>query len=311
MNVRELVGPPPPALAGVLAEFETQFSYPLGPGRTFRISHGDDYTRFYRAMGESVCFVAEADCAIAGTLGVAFRNLILPEGRECAVAYVGDLKITPAARGGRTLLKLLRAAHVWSNGRARAAFAVVMDGTEITPEKYSGRASLPAFRKLGAVAVLRVSTQDATAGDCCAATCESALASFRRLSAGRHALCGGDPELRSGIPPSWIMCADGSACGRIEDTMKAKRLFASDGSELSSVHLSCFAYRTIEAGAALLRVALGRASHLGFPALFVSVAEPDAAAFLNLFPGMVAAPATIYGTGLASDALWNINTAEI
>jgi hypothetical protein len=227
------------------------------------------------------------------------------------VAYVGDLKIAPVARGGRTLLKLLRAAHVWGSERGIAAFGVVMDGTEKTPEQYSGRAAIPAFRKLGAVAVLRLSAQSMAAGDCCTATCENALSCFRRLSAGRYALCGGNPELRSGTPPSWILCSDGSACGRMEDTMKAKRLFASDESELSSVHLSCFAYRTIETGAALLRTALGRARHLGFPALFVSVAEPDAAAFLNLFPGTVAAPATIYGTGLASGPLWNINTAEI
>ena len=42
-----------------LARFEEQFTYPLGPGRTLRISHGDDYPRFFRAIGDAACFVAE------------------------------------------------------------------------------------------------------------------------------------------------------------------------------------------------------------------------------------------------------------
>ena len=63
MNVHALSAPPPTALARALDRFEGQFRYPLGPGRSFRISHGDDYPRFFRAMGEGACFVAERDGA--------------------------------------------------------------------------------------------------------------------------------------------------------------------------------------------------------------------------------------------------------
>ena len=59
MIVHELHGPPAPELARALAEFEAGFTYPLGPGRTFHICHGDDYPCFFRAMGEAACFVAE------------------------------------------------------------------------------------------------------------------------------------------------------------------------------------------------------------------------------------------------------------
>src|SRR5207248_147124 len=45
MTVYALRDRPPPALALALTAFEHQFTYPLGPGRTFRLSHGDDYPR--------------------------------------------------------------------------------------------------------------------------------------------------------------------------------------------------------------------------------------------------------------------------
>jgi hypothetical protein len=98
----------------------------------------------------------------------------------------------------------------------------------------------------------------------------------------------------------------------LEDTRKAKRLIAEDGSEIVSAHLSCFAYSTATAGAKLLGVALQKARHLGFPSLFVAVAEPDASnlsAALGKVQGL-AAPAIVYAAGLATGS-WNINSSEI
>ena len=66
MNLHHLSGPPTPELARALATFEEQFTYPLGPDRWFRISHGDDYPRFFRAIGEAACFVAERDGRVVG-----------------------------------------------------------------------------------------------------------------------------------------------------------------------------------------------------------------------------------------------------
>lgn len=99
-----LQGPPPSGLARALETFEQQFTYPLGPGRSFRISHGADYMRFYRAMGEVArVFVAERDGQVMGTVAAAVRPLRTPEGREQHSAYIGDLKILPAEQGGRTI----------------------------------------------------------------------------------------------------------------------------------------------------------------------------------------------------------------
>ena len=96
LTMHHLSGPPSLDLAGKLAAFEEQFIYPLGPGRHFRITHGEDYPRFFRAMGEAVCFVVEQEDRVAGTLGMAIRRLILPDGTSRRAAYFGDLKIAPA-----------------------------------------------------------------------------------------------------------------------------------------------------------------------------------------------------------------------
>jgi hypothetical protein len=53
MIVHQLCSAPSPSQAKALAEFEGQFNYPLGAGRSFRISHGEDYPRFFRAIGKA------------------------------------------------------------------------------------------------------------------------------------------------------------------------------------------------------------------------------------------------------------------
>jgi hypothetical protein len=315
MTVHRLCGPPPLELARALADFEAQFTYPLGPGRSFRIAHGDDYPRFFRAIGEAACFVAERQGRVLGTLGAALRSLTLPTGGERAVVYLGDLKVAPSARGGSTLPRLVRAARDWAAGRANAAFGVVMDGTPVTPERYTDRLGIPAFRALGNVMVRRLPTPKERAGPDArfVSPTDWAEACYRRLSAGRHASPGGQPGERSEMTPVWLTHPDGLSCGRLEDTRRAKRLFADDGSEMRSAHLSVFAYQDPSAGVALLRDALPRAARLGFPALFVAVAGPEAEAFraaLGDLPA-VAAAATVFGTGLEPASLWNINTAEI
>lgn len=305
----------PKELAETLAWFESQFTYPLGPGRFFRISHGDDYARFFRAIGEAACFVAERQGNVLGTLGAALRRLLLPDGQEYPAVYLGDLKITPAARSGRTMMRLVEAMHRWAGSRARAAFSVVMDGTPVTPQRYTGRLGIPLFQEIGKIAVLRLQTgQRPTDPDLCGTTsAESGDACYRRLSASRYACPGGAPAERSETEPLWLMTADGRACGRLEDTLRAKRLIADNGEEMRSAHMSCFGYQDPRAGAQLLHVASRFAADRGFPALFVAVAAPEAEAFCLALSDVevVVAPATVFGAGLEPGPLWNINTAEI
>src|SRR5262249_21308507 len=90
---------------------------------------------------------------------------------------------------------------------------------------------------------------------------------FRELAKGRFASPVGDPRERSVMTPVWLAAADGTACGCLEDTRRAKRLIADDDAEMISAHLSSFAYRNPQAGADLVRSALAYAEKLGYPAL--------------------------------------------
>lgn len=314
MIVQRIHAAPAIELARALAEFEAQFRYPLGPGRTFRISHGDDYPRFFRAMGDAACFIAIHEGEVIGTLGATIRRLTQADAGERLVAYLGDLKVASVARRGRAVIELVRAMIEWASPRVDAAFSVVMDGTAVTPERYAGRMGIPRMEAIGKAIIFQLRTlRDSARPQSFIATRENCLACHRRLGAGRCALSDGDPGERSESPPQWLMLPDGSACGCVEDTLKAKRLLADDGEEMRSMHLSCFAYGSIGSGAELVRAAMQRAGQLGFWALFVAIAEPEAAGFAAALtePPLAVAPATIFGTGLAASPLWNINTSEI
>jgi hypothetical protein len=310
-----LQDPPESCLARELEVFEEQFRYPLGPGRTFRISHGADYPRFFRAIGEAAVFVAERHGRVLGTVGGALRPLRIPGGSQLSAGYVGDLKVLPAARGGLTLLRLARAMQAANAGRAEAMFCVVMDGTPVLPAAYSGRLGIPAFSELGQITVLRIPTTGThgTGAEDPPCTSAAGLADcWRNWTEDRYATPAGNPALRSELPPTPLVLPDGAACGLLEDTRRAKRLLTDDG-ELRSAHLSDFAYRSEPDAAALLRAALPLAARHGLPALFAAVCAAEAEAvqaYLDI-PDIVAAAATVYGSGLQPGRRWSMNTAEI
>jgi hypothetical protein len=213
------------------------------------------------------------------------------------------------------LARLARAADSWLRPKVDAAFGVVMGGTSQTPDAYTGRAGIQDFRELGRVTVLRIAGNTSMARNPAQlhSTQEAVRAAYRQLSLGRYACPTRDEaQQRSKITPVWLLQADGSACGMLEDTRKAKRLITGEGSELLSAHLSCFAYNSFFAAADLIRAALRQAVELGFPALFVAVAEQDARELRATLHDVevLAAPAIVYGAGLTPGA-WNINSSEI
>lgn len=314
MNILALDAPPGAALAQALSRFESRFTYPLGESTAFRISHGEDYSRFYRAMGESRVVVAERDGEVIGSLGGAIRSVRTPARDSVRALYVGDLKIVPGLEAGLILVRLAAALILWATPRVQAAYGVVMDGTHKIPPRYTGRFGIPAFGELAKVMVLRLACEsgaNAVKGNGCAEA--DGCRTFEALTRGDFAPMSGSAAERSGIPPQWLRLESGLACGMLEDTAKAKRLFEVGGDELRSAHLSCFAFARPDAGAQLLREAAARAAGLGFPALFCAV-PADRAQQLLVALGSLActlAPATVYGAGLASECAWHLNTSEI
>ncbi len=315
MKVYALNGPPPTWLADALAEFESPFRYPLGPDRTFHISHGEDYSLFFRAQGNGKCFVAEHQNRILGVLGTAIRRIWMPNGQERLVGYLGDLKIAAEARGGLVLGRLARAAAAWLRPKVDAAYCVVMDGTGVTPQAYTNRAGIPMFGEVGRLGVLRVSGDGGVPpnpADCFLTTPEAGLSCYQQLSRGRYACPVEHVSARSQMAPVWLRHPKGLACGLLEDTRRAKRLIISDGSELLSAHLSCFACGSLAAGAELIREALRRTIALDLPGLFLAVPADEDASLCESLAGLkiLPAPATVYGSGFEKGD-WNINTSEI
>lgn len=312
MNVHELMKPPPAWLSQALAEFEAQFRYPLGPGRSFRISHGRDYVTFFQAMGEARVFVAERGGIVLGTLAAIVRTLRFPDGETRRVAYLCDLKVTPQARGGRALFLLLNALQDRLKAPCQGyAYAVVMNGTPRTPGEYSGQLGLPAFEKLDEFAILRIPTSGASSGDHGIQASQNAVeATYGRLTQGQYTPLSGDSAVRSQMPPVYLESTD--ACGVLEDTRLGKRLIDDAENEMVSAHLSRFAYAEVTAGARLLNRALARAKDAGFPALFTALPASGAARLAEYLPPQtVLTSASVYACGFTGKAAWRIDTAEI
>ena len=315
MNLHLLRGDPDARLAAALERFEREFTYPLGEGRRFRIAHGGDGWRFFAALGEAVYIVAERDGEVVGVLGAALRQVRRPDGSDTTALYIGDLKIAASARGGLVLIRMLRALRKWVGPSVDAAFAVVMDGTVPTPDAYTGRLGLPVFHPLDAIAILWLHTGGSALPEAVSAQTAGGIRGssvFSALAVGSHRLPYADPALRSRLVPRWWIAGD-RACGRLEDTLRAKRLTTTDGEEMRSAHLSCFAYRERNDGLAVLAAALEHAAADGYPMLFTAVPATEAGAWRGLLGGRVRsiAPATVFGTGLAMPGPWRINTADI
>jgi len=315
MRIHQFSATLPPELIGKLEIFESQFEYPLGAEASFRILHGADYSLFFRSIGRATCFVAETEGRLTGVLTTVARPLWLPSGDEQTIIYVCDLKVAPFARGGRTLFRLIRMAQACPSTPSFLVFGIVMDGTSTVPTRYTGRAGIPLFGSISAVTILRFSSvaTTGTTPPVCAVSRQEVLDCFRRLSKGRYATPCGQPEARSQHPPAWLMLPDGTACGLLEDTLKAKRLVRPDGTEIISAHLSCFAFRTVDSGVRLIESALVLCRERGLPAMFVAVTRENAVKILDSFDhsGITVASATLYGNGLKPGVAWNINTSEI
>ena len=315
MTITLLDRAPSSDLAAGLADFEAGFTYPLGAGRGFRISHGSDYSRFFRSMGRAACFVAQDGNRVVGALACVVRHLSLPAGGACEAAYLADLKVLPGAGSGRILLRLASAAQTWGSRFTDKAFAVVMEGTRATPDRYTGRVGIPRLEEVARIAILRIPT-DGSAGAPVGRYVDDpdrAEISWRALAAGACYASGGDPAERSEISPEPIALADGAACGRLEDTRRAKRLITLEGDEMISAHLARFAFRSPEAGADLIREACRRSGARGYPALFVAVGDSAAAAIHERLADcpITVAPARVYACALSTGSPWIVNTSEI
>lgn len=302
----------PPPVGASLRALEGVFDYPLGPKERFRIDHGAEYGRFYGSMGESACAVGYEGAETVATASAALRRASWPGGEGAAV-YGGDLKVHPRARGGPVYHRVAGKIAAWSAARAQRAYCVVMGGTPLTPESYSGRAGLPALRCAGRLEIFSLAAAPGTA-DAEPAPQADWDGIFSDLTRGSVVPSGGAPAARSVVHPMYLVGSSGAACGRLEDTRLAKRLIRGDGSEIRAAHLAAFACADARAGADLVRRALSLASARGAERLFVCVpaaqAVDMAASLADLAPGR--APAEVFASGdWPAGVDWIVSSSEI
>jgi hypothetical protein len=302
-------------LTAALEQFESQFRYPLGSDSWFRISHGDDYTCFFRAIGQAECLVATRDSKVVGVISSTICDFRGPGNHDGRAVYISDLKVSePAA--GRTLLRLIHGVRDRDLLHPLSAYSVVMDGTGQTPTAYTGRLGIPAFHELAKIMILRIPC-DAVDHTEVNHVRDHAIPDvklcYRRLTADHFATSGGHSLIRSLMKPVGLIHADGNSCGILEDTRRGKLLFRADGTEMLSGHLSCFGYGSVLHAAGFLRGAMLTCRRLNIPALFVSVPADDVEGILQHLPteSIVRAPATVFGYALRAEQKWSINTAEI
>jgi hypothetical protein len=123
----------------------------------------------------------------------------------------------------------------------------------------------------------------------------------------------GDAELRSQREPLGIALPHGEACAILEDTRRAKRLFARDGCEIVSAHLSRFAFRSPADGARLIRGALEECRRRQMTAAFVAAAPGHVTALLQALgiPPTVDTTVSVFGYGFPAGLPWYVDTSEI
>lgn len=328
-----------------ISNFEAGFRYPLSPTEHFSISHGADYSLFYRSMGKSLVLAAEQDELPIATVAATIRELHSPSGNIHRCAYIGDLKYRKSTGASRQLLNLLLELQTWCIQKADSALAVVMGGTQKLPDSYSGRLGLREMKRLGTMHIYRIPIQSpASCGQfkeaelIASARAQSIIDTSPRNFFSFKPIQNGDSESEctSLISPIWLGTnapvsitaagssespSGGSAVGCLQDTRKAKRLFREDGSEILNAHLTNFYFDSIDSAASIIESALESARENDFEALFLSVdieRSQQLSAVLEKF-GATKSEAIIYGAGVIaeeqfndhSNRNWCINSSEV
>lgn len=302
-TLHRLHEPPPEWLGAALERFERQFTYPLGEHGRFSISHGRDYLPFFAAMGQATLLVAEAAGEVLGTLArverwIEFRG---EQPTRQLAHYLADLKVSPAAHGGRVLARLLAEAKddILESG-SRSCYGIVMKGTGRLPTDYTGRLGVPTFERLAEIMVLRFSTDAGSQSAVPELVAEPRLPTCL-VTGGRH-------HLRSRMQPVPIL---GTAW--LEDTRRGKTLWTDDGEEMVSAHLSGFHFHDPAEGASIIQATLSQVEAAGMNAMFVAVPKCACAELVAALPGVrvEASPAMVFGVNLRRGYDWWVDTAEI
>lgn len=316
MNIFPLDNPPDEALAAALCKFEQQFRYPLGDTTHFHISHGADYTAFYRSMGSQFSLFIAMEQQVCGVIAVVLRTLRRPDGKQQITAYVGDLKVAPQYQGSGLSAQLMRAALYWAKPRCDSGFAVVMEGTAITPDRYSKIYSLPDFAVTNRQVIVGLPVfpnQTLSQIEVDHADQNSVLKLYQYLCQNAYSLVAETRIQNSEMEEIPLISPRQTACGILKNTRLTKQLINTKHEPMAIEHLSYLAYQTPSAVLPLIHQASALAAKRGVDFLFFSLPRQHTHELLNSIRGLkpILAPATIYSHGLKHGSPWFINSAEV
>jgi hypothetical protein len=295
-----------------MAQFEKEFEYPLGEQQTFTISHGMDYLKFFRRMGQVTCFTARCHSGVSGVLTTVQRRLYIPGKGVTQAVYLCDLKVSTKTQSAPIFFQLVKEAREFYQGQDLPAYGVVMHGTHRNPAQYTGAFGIPRFSALGEVAILRIPVRAAKTDGADKSSVKAAVEVFESLNSKSAHARAQNSQMGARYEPTGLLSNRGAACGILTDTLESKRLY-SGSTELVSAHLSQFAYDRLEDGIDVVRTALRLCSERDIPALFLSLPQTKLAEWKEHehYPHSTFSGATIYGLGLEPGHQWNINTSEV
>jgi hypothetical protein len=298
MKIHRITGTPSPEMAEALSRFEMEFRYPLGPELTFSISHGPDYSRFFRSMGDARIYFAETSGKIVGALAVVGRTVTLADGSVIPAAYICDAKVVSEYRGRTVLGRLAMTARddTLADGYT-SAYSIVMSGSTPTA-RHTGRIGIPEFRNIGKLAILRFDTRS---------PCRLPVTIPALETPNPHRIHGADASPCSKVTP--VHLEAGGASGTLVDTRNGKQLWQSDGTEMISAHLINPHFTTSDDLTELIRIACLKASEMGLAGMFLSL-PVNSVTTDSIDTGATLAHASVYGTGLP-EGNWIVNTSEI
>ena len=300
--------------------FERSILAPLLGGTPTSYEHPRDYNRFFRAIAEHRSYFARdrSSGSIIGSLtGVAWR-LRLPGGGRRRAVYLMRYRIAPAARTGPAMLYLLARIMPFVALYGRTTISILQFGHAMKQDKIAAAIGMPGPRRAGA---FRVITWNAhrddgpSPGGLLEAPERAVRARFAALTSGCIAVAGGKPDLRSAMTPRWLLAADGSACGCIEDYSRALTWRTPEGPRPLEAHVSFFGWTSIEAGSRFFRACMPIAAAAGATRIRAVIDERHADAFIAAvgLPPEADVGWSIMATGGRPfpDAPWVVHPSEI
>ncbi|NQZ57313.1 MAG: hypothetical protein HRT88_07565 [Lentisphaeraceae bacterium] len=302
----------PALIIDEMHEFERSFQYPLGEAGSFRISHGEDYGRFFRSIGKCRIYLARQDGnKVLGSLAVVQRPL-KQKGTLINSLYIGDLKLLPQA-GGKVLYCMMHEAYQdFYEERQWPMYSIMMKGTRRAPSDYTGRLGLPKFRLQGKISIFRIPVNVHFNKQACEEIeLEEAQLLAEALNSSDYSLPMTRAAVRSKHKPRAFALKNNSAVCVVEDTMASKRIFDECDEEIVSAHLSSFQSENINCAGSLIKALMPQLAQAGYPALFFAVPQCDAMEFSELMPQAQRADAMVYGRNLEFGENWQVNTSEI